>query len=134
VIQLTEEIRLAYGTDKLEIGPFCFFRHEQRSLGRLVRERHEGEFGAEFDVISFSDFKQRLALPPLSDSKAIRETLSALRDAQSKDDLKPSVRKRMARIQTKLVSLLNHIERKEGITLFHCGDAKKRLTAKDVEA
>jgi len=59
---------------------------------------------------------QRLASPPLSDSKSVKETLEALRGADDAGNLLG--RDRLAQVQNHLVELVGYIEGKEGYTLF----------------
>jgi hypothetical protein len=108
VNQLTRSIENTFATDRFGTGPFCIFSPEQAELGRLVK----GNSGNEFDVKFFSEFRQTLASP----SKAIQETLSALKSASSMaelDEKYPNVRSRLAIIQGNLVDLLDYIESKE---------------------
>lgn len=131
VILLTESIRKVFATDELGVRAFCFYRPEQRSLGRLLLERA----GGEFDVISFHTFKGRLASMQFGESPAIQQTLSVLKECESMEELDskdPNVRKRLAKIQSFLVTLLAQIERKEQITFFFPDDGSQRLTAKEI--
>jgi hypothetical protein len=108
VNRLTNSIENTFATDRYGTGPFCIFRPEQTDLGRLVR----GSSGNEFDVKSFSEFRQTLASP----SKAIQDILSVLKNASSMaelDEKSPNVGSRLAIIQGDLVHLLNYIESKE---------------------
>lgn len=75
----------------------------------------EGEFGPEPDTISFYEFKEQLALPPLANSKAVTQTLEALHNSKDADDL-PG-RERLIDAQNHLVDPLNYLEEKEGYSL-----------------
>ena len=119
VIRLIEKIRKTFSTAELGLLEFCFFRLEQRSLGRLLLERAAGASGGEFDVVSFQTFKERLASTLDSHAPAIRHTLESLKKAGSMADLDskdPKIRERLATVQHCLVELLEHIELREGIT------------------
>jgi hypothetical protein len=118
VIRLTIACRRAFASTGAErpVGPFNFFIPEQKALGKLVMHSLEGEFGREMDTISFYDFKQLLASPPLSESEAVRETLEALRNANGPDEIDGSAR--LAEAQGHLVDLLGYLEAREGYSLF----------------
>ncbi len=116
LIRLTETIRDDFGTTDYPIGPFTFFRPEQKALGKLVMERFEGQYGIEMDTIPFYNFKMQLDLPPLSESQSIQQSLKALKDAKGPRSLKG--RDRLARIQAHLVDLLWYLEGEVGISLF----------------
>ncbi len=123
-MRLTSAVCSAFATasSAQQVGPFNFFHPEQKDLGKLLMTRFDGPYGVEFDTISCSEFKKRLASPPLSDSAAVKETLEALRSA---DDAKilPG-RDRLMEVQNHLVELLAYFEKKEGYTLFQ-GERKK---------
>ena len=42
-IALVNRLRGEFASDRYEIGPFCFFRHRQEILGRLMVKRERGE-------------------------------------------------------------------------------------------
>jgi hypothetical protein len=117
VIRLTETIRQDFATDEQGVGAFCFFRPEQRNLGRLLQDRVAGTLGSEFDVISLYAFKEKLASTQFLGSPAIQLTLDALKETKFMAQ-HPNVRKRLAKIQNHLVELLEYIELREGITFF----------------
>ncbi len=124
VMRLTHAVCSAFAiaSSAQQVGPFNFFHPEQRDLGKSLLTRFDGPYGVEFDTISCSEFKKRLASPPLSDSEAVKETLEALRSA---DDAKTLPgRDRLVEVQIQLVELLAYIEKKEGYTLFQ-GERKK---------
>ncbi len=124
VMELASTVRSAFSVSKSphEVGPFNFFYPEQRALGKVVMITREGQYGIENDTISLYEFKARLALPPLSESESVLETLEALRKAK---DAKSLVgRERLAKAQSHLVELLGYLESKEGYTLFR-GERKK---------
>lgn len=115
-IRLTDAVRSAFSTLEYPVGPFNFFRPEQKSLGKIIMTRFEGQFGIEQDTISFYQFKDNLEEPPLSESESIKQSLSALRQARDVDSL-PG-RERLAAVHCHLVDLLNCLESKVGISLF----------------
>jgi hypothetical protein len=84
--------------------------------------RAQGQHGLELDTISSYKFKERLALPALSNSQSVQQSLQALRDAENAENL-PG-RNRLERAQHHLVDLLNYLEAKEGYRLF-VGERKK---------
>jgi hypothetical protein len=124
-IRLTEAVRNAFSTAEYPIGPFNFFRPEQKALGKLVMFRFEGQYGIEHDTIPFYDFKNRLGSPPLSDSGSVKQTLEALREAEDAGSLVG--KERLAEAQSHLVDLLNYEEAKLGFSLF-TGERKKCLS------
>jgi len=118
VMRLTSAVRSAFATSTSpqQVGPFNFYYTEQHALGKLVMTTTRGEFGVEFDSISYYAFKRHLASPPLSESKSVQETLEALRNA---DDVRNLLgRDRLAEVQNHLVELIGYVEGREGYTLF----------------
>jgi hypothetical protein len=133
VMRLTHAVcsAFAHSSSAQQVGPFNFFHPEQEDLGKLLLTRFDGPYGVEFDTISCSEFKKRLASPPLSDSEAVKETLEALRSA---DDAKTLPgRDRLMEAQNHLVELLAYAEKKEGYTLFQ-GKRKKCGTPTQLRA
>jgi hypothetical protein len=124
-IRLTESVRHAFSTAEYPIGPFSFFRPEQKALGKIVMFRFEGQYGIELDTIPFYDFKSRLASPPLVDSESVKQSLDALRQAEDAKNL--AGRERLAEAQSHLVDLLTYEEAKLGFSLFS-GKRQKCLT------
>ena len=124
VTRLAEAVRDAFAITDVEfpVGPFNFFHPEQKALGKVVMSRMEGQHGVELDTISSYEFKARLAVPPLVDSQAVRQSLEALRNAEDGENL-PG-RSRLVRAQHHLVDLLHYLEGKEGYKLF-AGDRQK---------
>lgn len=124
VIRLVTGCRRAFSTSSANrpVGPFNFFIPEQKALGKIVMHSLEGEFGRELDTISFYEFQEALASPPLSESESVKQTLEALRNAEKASDL-PG-RDRLADAQTYLVDLLTYLEEREGYSLF-AGDRRK---------
>jgi hypothetical protein len=107
------------------VGPFAFFRPEQKGLGKLVMERFEGQYGIEMDTISLYEFKKQIQSLPLSESESIKQSLKALKEAKNSRTLKG--RARLAGAQIHLVELLSYLESKMGISLFP-GERKKCST------
>jgi hypothetical protein len=133
VTRLAEAVRDAFAVTDAEfpVGPFNFFHPEQKALGKAVMSRMEGQHGVELDTISSYEFKARLAVPPLADSQAVRQSLAALRNAEDGKHL-PG-RSRLVRAQHHLVDLLQYLEGKEGYKLFagerqKCSDLLERDT------
>jgi hypothetical protein len=124
VIRLVTACRRAFSTSSADspVGPFNFFIPEQKALGKAVMNSHDGEFGRELDTISFYDFKELLASPPMSDSASVQQTLQALRDAEDVRDM-PG-RGRLENAQAYLVDLLTYVEAREGYSLF-AGERRK---------
>jgi len=122
--RLAEAVRDAFATTGVgfPVGAFNFFHPEQKALGKIVMGRTPGQHGIELDTISTYKFKERLALPALSNSQSVQQTLQALRDTENADDL-PG-RNRLEKAQHHLVDLLNYLEAKEGYRLF-VGERKK---------
>jgi hypothetical protein len=133
VIRLATACRRAFATSNSErpVGAFNFFIPEQKALGKIVMHSLEGEFGRELDTISFYEFRQRLAEPPLSDSAAVKDTIAALQAAESARDL-PG-RERLAEAQSHLVDLLAYLEERERYSLFP-GERKKCAEFRTAEA
>jgi len=126
VIRLSEALRNAFATSAYPVGPFAFFRPEQRALGKMVMMRFEGQHGIELDTIPWCEFMERLESPTLATSHAVQETIQALRNAEDAERM-PG-RERLAEIQNHLVDLLAYVERKEGFSFF-AGTRKKCETA-----
>jgi hypothetical protein len=124
VTRLAEAVRSAFATSDaaLPVGPFNFFHPEQKALGKMVMRRMRGQYGVELDTISYYEFRERLALPPLANSESVQQSLEALRNTQDGGDL--SGRVRLAKAQHHLVDLLRYLESKEGYRLFP-GERKK---------
>ena len=116
VIRLTEAVRDAFATPNYPVGPFAFFRPEQKALGKLVMRRFEGQFGVELDTVDYYAFRDQLEDAPLSESVAIKETIDALLEAENAAGLVG--RERLAEAQNNLVELLEYLEAREGFSLF----------------
>ena len=115
-IRLTEALRSSFSTLKYPIGPFNFFKMEQKALGKIIMERFEGQYGVELDTIPFYEFQHMLKSPPLSESESMKQSLDALHAA--KDAGRLAGRERLAHVQAFLVDLLNHQEARTGFILF----------------
>ena len=124
VTRHAEAVRRVFATSDagLPVGPFNFFHPEQKALGKMVMQRMGGQYGVEFDTISYYEFKERLASPPLATSEAVQQSLEALRNTEDGGDL-PG-RERLGQAQHHLVDLLRYLEDKEGYRLFP-GERKK---------
>ncbi len=124
VIGLVTSIRRAFSTSSAQrpVGPFNFFIPEQKALGKIVMHSVEGEYGNELDTISFYDFKEQLASPPLATSESVKQTLDVLRTAEGVQDI--AGRERLADAQNHLVDLLIYLEASEGYSLFAGARAK----------
>ena len=129
VIGLIASIRRAFSTSNPQrpVGPFNFFIPEQKALGKIVMHSLEGEFGKELDTISFYDFKDILASPPLSTSESVQQTLALLHSAKDVNDIEG--RERLAEAQVHLVDLLSYLEASEGYSLF-AGNRQKCLATR----
>jgi len=124
VTRLAEGVRDIFATvdDEFPVGPFNFFHPEQKALGKIVMSRTQGQHGVELDTISSYEFKSRLAVAPLSESQAVQQSLSALRNAE--DGATVQGRHRLLKVQHLLVDLLQYLENKEQYYLF-AGERKK---------
>lgn len=124
VFRLSEAVRDAFATTGIgfPVGAFNFFHPEQKALGKIVMSRTPGQHGVELDTISSYKFRERLALPALSNSQSIQQSLEALRNAEDAENL-PG-RHRLEQAQHHLVDLLNYLEDREGYRLF-AGERKK---------
>lgn len=116
VVRLMEAVANAFATTKHAVGPFAFFRPEQKALGKLVMDRFEGQFGVELDTIPYYTFKDLLAQPPLVESEAVKQSLAALRKAKTAKGV--TGWKRLAEVQNYLVDLLEYLEAREQFSLF----------------
>ncbi|MEW6427351.1 MAG: hypothetical protein AB1568_04880 [Thermodesulfobacteriota bacterium] len=116
VIRLAEAMRNAFATSDYPVGAFAFFRPEQKSLGRMVMTRFDGQYGIELDTIPYCEFLQVLERPILKASDAVQQSLAALRDTE--EAAKLPGRERLVTVQNYLVELLNYVERREGFSLF----------------
>lgn len=124
LLRLTEAIRATFSTDFGGVGAFCFLRIYQRALGQRAVPRTEGPLGAEFETVDLFEFRGEIKTPQLAESATIKETLAALRDAESVDKLEG--RWRLAEVQNYLVDLLAYIENFHDFSLF----PGKRLKAR----
>jgi hypothetical protein len=96
-----------------------------------VMSRTPGQHGIELDTISSYEFRERLALPALSNSQSVQHSLQALRDAEDAENLLG--RNRLAKAQHHLVDLLNYLEAREGYRLF-AGERKKCSSSREHSA
>jgi hypothetical protein len=129
VIQLFEELRALFATDRTEyggVGPFCFFRSQQRAFADMIMLRTEGPFGSEYVTRDYNEFLRMLKTDPFARSQSVNDTLEMLRNAEAASDIPLGVRKRLVRIQNLLVELLEYLERKEGISYFPQEGGRKR--------
>ena len=124
VIRLAEAVKDAFATtgEGFPVGAFNFFHPEQKALGKMVMSRMQGQHGIELDTISSYKFRERLALPALSNSQSVQQSLAALRNAEDGENL-PG-RNRLKQAQHHLVDLLHYLEDREGYRLF-AGERKK---------
>jgi hypothetical protein len=124
VIRLAEAVRDAFATSGpgFPVGAFNFFHAEQKALGKMVMSRMQGQHGIELDTISSYKFRERLALPALSNSQSVQQSLEALRNVEDVQNL-PG-RNRLVKAQHNLVDLLHYLEEREGYRLF-AGERKK---------
>jgi hypothetical protein len=116
VLRLTEAIRATFSTDFDGVGAFCFLRIYQKALGQRTVPRTEGPLGAEFETVDLFEFKKEITMLRLAGSATIKETLDALREAKTVDQL--TGRWRLAEVQNYLVDLLKYIEGLHSFTLF----------------
>jgi len=118
VFRLAEAVRDAFATTGagFRVGAFNFFHPEQKALGKMVMSRTQGPHGVELDTISSYKFRGRLALPALSNSQSVQQSLEALRNAEDGETL-PG-RNRLEKAQHHLVDLLEYLEDREGYRLF----------------
>ncbi|MEJ2033776.1 MAG: hypothetical protein P8Y63_12225 [Deltaproteobacteria bacterium] len=123
MIRLAEAVRNAFASPAYPVGPFTFLRPEQRTLGKMVMSRYKGQYGIEFDTISWTDFMERLKVPPLAEDLVIQQSLQALRQADGAETI--TGWERLAEVQSRLVDLLYYVEAREGFTLFPAGVRQK---------
>ncbi len=131
IIHHSERVRNAFATTKYPVGPFAFFRPEQKELGKVVMDRFKGQYGVELDSIPWHEFMERLENTPLIYSHSVQQSIEALRNAKSVNSL-PG-RDRLCEIQSHLVDLLHYIERKEGFSLFPGRRRKCRISCPVVQ-
>jgi hypothetical protein len=124
VFRLSEAVRDAFATTGtgFPVGAFNFFHPEQKALGKMVMSRARGQHGVELDTISSYKFRERLALPAVSNSHSVQQSLEALRNAEDAENLRG--RNRLEKAQHHLVDLLQYLEDREGYRLF-AGERKK---------
>lgn len=118
-ISLSQELRKAFATNNLDVGPFCIFRTEQAALGQLVVQ--PTTHGASFQVLAMHEFRAHLEESGLAERPSIRDALMAFEDAILADP----VRKRLARIQAGLANLLEHLENRGQVRLLGEGKRKR---------
>ena len=118
VIEQVTAVRRTFSTSRqgYSVGPFNFFLPEQKALGKIVMHTNEGEYGHEFDTISYYDFKEHLNSAPLKDSQSVQQSLETLREAKTAEEIVG--RERLAEAQNHIVKLLSYLEKKEGYSLF----------------
>ncbi len=134
-VSLTQDIRQVLATDGSYggVGPFCIFRTQQTDLGQLV-VRRIGETDAElaFESLPSYEFRRRLEEAGLWEKPVVAD---CLRDFES--NLQPSrMRSRLVALQRRLVDLLEHLEKREGICLFapqSSSSSRERLRLHDTE-
>ena len=131
IIRLLEELRESFATDRRYggVGPFCFFRSQQRAFGDLIMLRTEGPFGSEFVTRNYNEFLSMLkSEDPFARSQSVTETLETLRNAaEDSRGIPPEVRNRLVSIQNLLVDLLDYFRRKEDISYFTKEGGRKKL-------
>ena len=138
IISLLEELRDAFATDKREyggVGPFCFFRSQQRAFGDMIISRTEGPFGSEFVTENYNQFLSMLKSDSFAGSESVKNTLEALRKAaEDRRGISSGVRKRLVRIQNLLADLLDYFEKKEGISYFTKEGGRKKARDRKEES
>ena len=82
----------------------------------------------EFETVDLFEFKDELDDPPLDGSAAIQQTVEALKEAETVDQLEG--RWRLAEVQNHLVDLLKYIEGLHHFTLF---PGKRKKAHRDPE-
>jgi hypothetical protein len=124
VIGLVVAIRRAFSVcnGQLPVGPFNFFIPEQKALGKMVMHCIQGQYGNALDSVSFYEFKDLLASPPLAKSESVKQTLKNLRAARDVSEIEG--RARLVKAQNHLVDLLSYLEVNEGYSLFS-GERRK---------
>jgi hypothetical protein len=133
IIRLLEELRDVFATDKPEyggVGPFCFFRSQQRAFGDMIMLRTEGPFGSEFVTKDYNEFLRMLKEDPFASSESLQKTLETLRTK----GIPAEVRPRLVRIQNLLVDLLEYLEGKEDISFFTKEGGRKRAGDRNEES
>jgi hypothetical protein len=126
--RLVRAIRDAFATETLD-PRMRFSRPEQGAIAELMLKRVQGHLGTEFETITFVEFvaatQPVVGRRPFSNGSrqaalaqvvSLREAVDTLNAAISADAVPGA--QRLARIQTRLVALLTHLERKERISLF----------------
>jgi len=127
-VEVLQKIRKEFSTDSIEVGPFCFFRTEQRALGQMMLTRAEGPSGTEFDVVPYFEFKKRLlADTTVSENPSVQMMLEVFRRASKASDLPPGTRKRMAKVHNLLADVVEHIENKVGICYSDVDGGRNRI-------
>jgi hypothetical protein len=112
VLRYIRQIREAFSTDKIKDKDWRIFRPQQNALGRFVQAGRKGEYGDEPDSISLWEFEKGFAAVALQDER-LRQAHNSLRDLKGINNMHRNTYKRLARIQARLVALLNYLEAEE---------------------
>ena len=149
-VRLVKAIRDAFATETLD-PEMRVSRPAQAAIAELMLKRVQGHFGTELETITFLEFvaaiRPRVPAPggaaaligrPLSRGPrqaalahvaSLRKAIDTLEAATSPGAVPGA--QRLARIQTRLVALLTHLEKKERVSLF---DGVRRVAPEEKHA
>lgn len=116
VIRLTARVRDTFASSQeFPMGPFCFFRTEQRALGDSVIEQTSTEAGMTEETMPFFKFVGELKKAPLCEVRSVQEALEAIKTAPCGPEIVGG--DRLAQVQKYLVELVNYLESNLGVHL-----------------
>lgn len=110
VVNRTQTIRSILASDSDGIDSWCLFRPTQTALGQAVTVWRQGEVGFA-DTIPYQDF-ERLVSAGLARDLGLEAAVQSLQRATTIEDLPVRSRRRLAELQSQLVSLLEELEGK----------------------
>lgn len=108
VVRRIQTIRRILASAKGGVDPWCVFRPTQTALGQAVVVWRQGESGFA-DTLPYQEF-DLLISTGLTRSLGLECALQSLREASDITDLQPRSVRRLADVQSELVSLLEDIE------------------------
>lgn len=145
VIKFTRAIRQAFATDSLG-ADLRIFHPEQSAIAQAMIRRIPGQLGLEIEVMPSQEFRRALRASPRRPTLATYLGLSTLAPGSSgiseieslsraiatmaatRDPTVPPGARRLARVQGRLVALLEYVESKEGLALF---DGERRMASEE---
>ena len=133
LLKAIQQVRKDFASDADGLDPWCIFRPAQRELGRMVLLREAGRNALEPETLTLSAFEAELEIEPAG-RQWIDDALDSLRKATKPEDLGPRSVKRLMRVQSDLVDLLDTLEQHlarlrevEAFSVFPGGRRKRSI-------